>query len=157
MLVKIVEMYSLQHGDFLSDRKKDPDANKDMNTPYWIGWGMTWEVLFCPRPLILDSDSRRFWRIRLKELKTLRDIFQKHFYNKRLLFRNPKKMDSLNSNFSRGFWAQTRIFSDLSSCPVFYPPFSILQFRLFMSRLEFSCFAEFFVWIFKTREEYRFL
>ncbi len=39
--------------------------------------------------------------------------------------------------------------------------FSVLSFSfyimLFMNRLEFSCSADFFVWIFKTREEYSFL
>jgi hypothetical protein len=34
--------------------------------------------------------------------------------------------------------------------------FSVLK-MLFTIKLKFSCFADFFVWIFKTREEYGFL
>jgi hypothetical protein len=32
VLVKTSEMYALQHGDFFSVRKKDPDANPDMKS-----------------------------------------------------------------------------------------------------------------------------
>jgi hypothetical protein len=49
-------------------------------------------------------------------------------------------------------YSQTRVFVG-----VFYPHFAVLQKMLFMNRREFSCFADFFVRIFKTRVDYGFL
>jgi hypothetical protein len=91
-------------------------------------------------------------------------------------FKLQSNMEFLYGIFSRGFWASTRVFSDSSFYLVFYLIFTfykmlfmktrvswfsiiILLFHkmLFMYRLEFSCFAVFFVRIFKTREEYGFL
>jgi hypothetical protein len=46
----------------------------------------------------------------------------------------------------------SRVFSDASLCLVFYPHFPFYKW-LFLNRLKFSYFADFFVRIFKTREE----
>jgi hypothetical protein len=52
-------------------------------------------------------------------------------------------MEFLNSIFVRGFWAYTLVFSESISCLVFYPHFSFYK-MLFMNRLKFSCFADYF-------------
>ncbi len=51
----------------------------------------------------------------------------------------------------RQFQSRFRVFLDSSFGLVFYPLFTFYT-MLFMNRLEFACFAYFFVRIFKTRE-----
>jgi hypothetical protein len=63
-------------------------------------------------------------------------------------------MEFLNGIFSLGFWAKTRVFS--SFCLVFYPHFSVLPMAIHEQSRVFI-FADFFVRIFKTKEEYGFL
>ena len=64
------------------------------------------------------------------------------------------EMEFLNAIFSRGFCTETRAFLDLS----FWVSSLIFPFykMLFMNRLKFSYFADFFVRIFKNREDYIF-
>jgi hypothetical protein len=57
------------------------------------------------------------------------------------------EMEFLNSIFSRGFWAYSRVFSDSSFWYGFLPSFFPVYRMLFMNRLEFSCFADVFVCI----------
>jgi hypothetical protein len=64
-------------------------------------------------------------------------------------------MEFLNSIFSRGFWALTRVFSQSSFCLVFYPHFSILQ-NVFHEKTLVFLFRGFFIRIVKARIEYGF-
>ncbi len=50
-----------------------------------------------------------------------------------------------------------KAFSGSIFCLFFYPNCSVLQNAIVMKRFEFSCFADFFESIIKTREEYGFL
>jgi hypothetical protein len=76
----------------------------------------------------------------------------------RLLPAFKSEMEFLKGSLSRAFWANTCVLSlsDSSFRLVFFPRFLFYK-MLFMNRLEFFCFADFYVWSFKTTVEYGFL
>ncbi len=63
-----------------------------------------------------------------------------------LLVTSPLEMEFLNSIFSQGFWAQTRVLSDSSFYLVFYPHFSFLQ-NAIHKQSQFFLFSEFLVFL----------